>query len=402
MAFLSGNDVGLMGIPKQRMPFSTLSIAIFILCANISGSVGYYVGLLSCQHVCDGGQNQLAENSHPFMNEKPCPISPACGDKEGDEKALNSTFSPSISKFAVGMSRVPREDFVRSFEMGVPLQKSLTGNEQVLILYSHVDAQPRGKKTKAHGEIPLITNVNDATANCDYLNVILTDVGHERKQCIALMGQHESYHVQRWMRIPTIGALNSSLPLRLVGRFIDQTGRDRVEIPSPKQAQHHWIVLQHYLASIDSVLEELRPLAERAVRNNTLVVMFSNHGQSELIINFCCSARARSLDLSAVLVFATDIETKELLDGLGLTVFYDKRNFERLPSDAAKDFGDETFSTMMLAKVFCIQTAIMLGYDILFQDADIVWFKDPLPFFHNESLSSFDILLADDGSMSPR
>ena len=47
-------------------------------------------------------------------------------------------------------------------------------------------------------------------------------------------------------------------------------------------------------------------------------------GQSELLMNFVCSATARNLDLSAVLVFATDEETKELAEGLGLTAFFDR------------------------------------------------------------------------------
>jgi hypothetical protein len=52
--------------------------------------------------------------------------------------------------------------------------------------------------------------------------------------------------------------------------------------------------------------------------------MVCNHGQSELLMNFVCAAHARNLDLSAVLVFATDEETKDIAEGLGLTAFFDK------------------------------------------------------------------------------
>ena len=127
--------------------------------------------------------------------------------------------------------------------------------------------------------------------------------------------------------------------------------------------------------------------------------MFSNHGQSELIINFCCSAHARNLDLSSLLVFATDLETKSLLTGLGVAVFYDEQTFGHLPSLAAKSYGDKTFDDMMHAKVFCLQLGIQMGYDILFQDADMVWFQNPLSYFHNMVLSGeYDIMIADDGS----
>ena len=57
---------------------------------------------------------------------------------------------------------------------------------------------------------------------------------------------------------------------------------------------------------------------------NTVTVMVSNFGQSELLINFVCAAKSRNLDISSIIVFATDIETKELAEGLGLVAFYDK------------------------------------------------------------------------------
>ena len=55
-----------------------------------------------------------------------------------------------------------------------------------------------------------------------------------------------------------------------------------------------------------------------------VIVMVCNLGQSELLLNFVCAAKSRGIDLSAVLVFATDTETKELAEGLGLTAFYDE------------------------------------------------------------------------------
>ena len=41
-------------------------------------------------------------------------------------------------------------------------------------------------------------------------------------------------------------------------------------------------------------------------------------------MNFVCSAKARGLDISSVLLFATDQETKDLAEGLGLAAFYDE------------------------------------------------------------------------------
>jgi len=43
------------------------------------------------------------------------------------------------------------------------------------------------------------------------------------------------------------------------------------------------------------------------------------------------------------------------------------------------------FVAMMMAKVICVQVVSMLGYDFLFQDVDIVWYSNPLDYFHNET-----------------
>ena len=52
--------------------------------------------------------------------------------------------------------------------------------------------------------------------------------------------------------------------------------------------------------------------------------MVVNRGQAELLMNFVCNAKAKNLDTSQVLLFATDSESKDLAEGLGLTVFFDQ------------------------------------------------------------------------------
>uniref|UniRef100_A0A7S0C9L0 Nucleotide-diphospho-sugar transferase domain-containing protein n=1 Tax=Proboscia inermis TaxID=420281 RepID=A0A7S0C9L0_9STRA len=59
---------------------------------------------------------------------------------------------------------------------------------------------------------------------------------------------------------------------------------------------------------------------------------------------------------------------------------------------------------MMYAKVIPVQLINMLGYDVLFQDVDIIWYKDPLLLFHDESspVAEFDMMFQDDGARSVR
>jgi hypothetical protein len=255
------------------------------------------------------------------------------------------------------------------------------------------------KESESMTELPLL-NVKEATENCDFLNVILTDHSHKRKQCIALFGQYEAFHIQKWMRLPESGKLDSNLPLRLVNRGAQSSGRKSTKPPTAEATASYWATLQTYLGSLDSVLKELAPIAKSVAVNNTIVVLVCNFGQSELLMNFICHARSRGLDLSAILVFATDEETKELAQGLGVTVFFDETNYGAMPKNAARRYADNTFMQMMMAKVFCVQMISMLGYDILFQDVDVVWYKNPLEYFHNSSNSDkdFDIYFQDDGN----
>jgi hypothetical protein len=58
-----------------------------------------------------------------------------------------------------------------------------------------------------------------------------------------------------------------------------------------------------------------------------------------------------------------------------------------------------------LAQILCVLYVSLLGHDVLFQDVDVVWFKDPMAYFHdtdNTAIQGFDILFQHDGSVQPR
>lgn len=311
-------------------------------------------------------------------------------------------FPKDVEEFAVGISRVQRDEFAQAFDMGVPLDPSTEGNNQVLILYQNEEALPNdpfiSKEASSQTTIPSLS-AKDATENCDYLNVILTDHGN-RKQCVALFGQYEAFHIQKWMRLPDHGKLDSKTPLRLVNRGAQASGRVSTKLPTQQDTLAYWSILTKYLDTLETVLEQLRPIAESVAVNNSIVVLVCNLGQSELLLNFICAAHSRGIDLKSVLVFATDEETRDLVSALGVTAFYDETNFGSMPKKAAGRYADKTFTSMMLAKVYCVQMISMLGYDVLFQDVDIVWHRNPLDFFHdkNNPHADFDAYFQDDGN----
>ena len=68
---------------------------------------------------------------------------------------------------------------------------------------------------------------------------------------------------------------------------------------------------------------------------------------------------------------------------------------------------DGVFVDMMWYKAFSVWLMLRLGLNVLFQDIDIVWFRDPFPYFHQyitEATASGrtppDMFLSDDGQRS--
>lgn len=222
-----------------------------------------------------------------------------------------------------GMARVDRDEFFQHYDVGVPKDESTDGNNQVLLLYSNSKSLP--DKHSSGDAMPLLS-AEDATQHCNTLKVVLTEP-YKKNECMALVGQWESYHVHKFMRLPEDNTKNVELaesnPLRHVSRLHIDSGLAQ-RIPTPAKVKEYNDMMVRYLSSLDTVLEELKPIAKKVAGNSkTIVVMVCNHGQSELLMNFACSARARGFDTSQVLVFATDVETKELAEGLGLAAFYD-------------------------------------------------------------------------------
>jgi len=237
------------------------------------------------------------------------------------EKEHTPLIPKDMDRLFAGMARVDRDEFFKTYDIGVPKDETTFGNKEVLLLYSDAKALP----DDVDGDMPLLS-AEDATEHCNTLKVVLTEP-NKRKECLAIVGQWESYHVHKWMRLPgdkeKEKTLDERSPLRYVSRLHIDSGLAQ-RIPTPPKVKEYNEMLVRYLSSLDLVLDELKPIAAKAGgKENTIVVMVCNHGQSELLMNFVCSSRARGFDLSQVLVFATDMETKELAEGLGLTAFYD-------------------------------------------------------------------------------
>ena len=72
-----------------------------------------------------------------------------------------------------------------------------------------------------------------------------------------------------------------------------------------------------------------------------------------------------------------------------------------MPEQAARRYGDGKFTGMMMAKVFCVHLLTQLDYNVLFQDVDVVWHRNPIDYFLKEA-TDFDLYFQDDGAHSVR
>ena len=336
---------------------------------------------------------------------------PIAQDSTADS-ATSPRFGPGMSSFAVGMAKTTKQEFVKYYDFGYPSDVSpKAGGSEVLVLYQHPEAistsvgedRTNAIRMETLAGVPML-NARDATEQCEAMNVVVTRPVSGLKQCLAIVEGYESYHVQRWMRISDTLPLKLAPqnPLQIVGRGHQSNGADNFMPPKLHHIRQHMNQLENYLRNFKDLLAQLETLAGKVAKDNTVVVMVCNQGQSELLVNFVCAAKAKDFDLSNLLVFATDEETRDLATSLGLTATYDQTTFASTPNEEAKQYGDKTFGAMMYAKVVCVQTILTLGYNVLFQDVDLVWLRYPMDRIQSEEYSQFDVLFQDDGARSVR
>jgi hypothetical protein len=109
-----------------------------------------------------------------------------------------------------------------------------------------------------------------------------------------------------------------------------------------------------------------------------LLVMCANDGHLGLLLNFACGLKYKKIPMPIHLIFVATTELRDKLATLGFTVFYDA-GLGSFPEKAAGSYGDTTFGKMMYLKQFSTLLALDVGYDVLFQDVDVLWLKDPIP-----------------------
>jgi len=393
-------------------------VKILCLCAAFTFGVRTGVSKLSININTAADCSPGSNNWFFDENEIEKKVEETIGDLQHNEESLQITartkqrFTRKTAGFAVGVAKIQKNEFNSKFDYGLPDSLDKPEDTDVLLIYGHEKSLPNDellKKASTHTsggaieDIPLL-GANEATENCLTMNVIVTDYNSNDKKCLAISGNYESFHLQKWARQKEGVALNSARPLQHVGRGLVSNGREYFKLPTDSQITRHWKRLNVYLDSLSANEQKLGSILKRIAVNNFVVVMVCNLGQSILLQNFVCNARANNISLSNVIIFPTDKQTYDLAIGLGLAAFYDEENFKDMPTKEAAHYGDRTFAQMMYAKIVSVQLVNALGYDLLFQDVDVVWYQDPKSYFKNGSKykQDFDVMFQDDGNRQAR
>jgi len=411
---------------QQRSPTGRIVTSLAVL-----AGISFYAGYLQSSNNADFKNDSI--NGSPLSKLKDCHdyrqrINKINAEvnrriKDSTTKISNADRNQNQNKnkdpsFIQAMARVSKHELMSEFDnFGVAtLESPLT--DEALLLYNHPDAIPDKlllQSSPAVDEyITRIDNITEAIQKCGSLNVQFTHTpAGFRPQCHVWIPAHNlpAFHVDRWMRLSDDATTKNNkfdhtVPLRHVGSITTPTGVDRFDLPKFKPL---------ISADIQRLFEsnKIKPPTTKQMNetlaNEAITVMTVNHGQSDLLVNFFCAAKSRGLDLHRVLVFVTDEESKQLVEGfskdLGVMVYFDKWNFAAMPKGAVSEkYGDETFTSMMFAKILCCLYVNLSGYDALYQDVDVVYYRNPLDFFsqYGSGSQNYDIIFQHDGSSQSR
>lgn len=169
-------------------------------------------------------------------------------------------------------------------------------------------------------------------------------------------------------------------------------GNEHVQFLVPQSLDQPEYVAQHRQWQVDRArelrnsFERGRTKRQRSLRKqlayrhryNTVLAMTLNRGFCDLLLNWVASCDRHDIDVrSWTVIAALDEETAARIEALGFTVYLASPDYGRPGPDAATAYGDPAFRDMMFPKTAIVQDLLEIGHDVLFQDVDVIWKKDP-------------------------
>ena len=137
-----------------------------------------------------------------------------------------------------------------------------------------------------------------------------------------------------------------------------------------------------------------------------VILMVMNTGEVDLFFNFACSCKFHGISLEKVIVLSANEEIVNIIENTGALAFH-HNGFVDVNSKPSGDYLDFIFVDMMWYKSFALYMVLKRGLNVLFQDVDLVWFRDPFPYLKNiindpTYPTPVDAIFTDDGQRGIR
>ncbi|CAL9083821.1 unnamed protein product [Musa acuminata var. zebrina] len=118
-----------------------------------------------------------------------------------------------------------------------------------------------------------------------------------------------------------------------------------------------------------------KEMVKHRAKDNIIIVTFGNHAFLDFILNWV--KHLTDLNIFNILVGAMDTKLLEALYWKGIPVF--DMGSKMVTVDVG--WGSAKFHKMGREKVLLINALLPFGYELLMCDTDMVWLKNPLPYF---------------------
>ncbi len=148
----------------------------------------------------------------------------------------------------------------------------------------------------------------------------------------------------------------------------------------------HRLVFNDFMRQFLSSNSAVRSYASSTLTQHSLhpgddaIVMIVNEGEIDLFMNYVCSLHINNVTNGVkTVVFVTSPNLMPIVQSIGahyIPIYH--KQFAKVSKDANEEYLDQQFGRIMWYKVFSNWLLIDLGYNILYQDVDIIWFQNAL------------------------
>jgi len=170
--------------------------------------------------------------------------------------------------------------------------------------------------------------------------------------------------------------------------------------PSPEVYAHAEKFHRAFMDNETERFTELKKLYSELGDPDVLVISFFCKKYFKFFKNWVLSCEKAGIKVrDKVITFALDSEAKKLANDFGFKSYELDSRYEK--AGGSVKFGDKEFAASMFYKNALIYDMLRIIPDskyLLFQDSDLIWFRDPIPYLTEESKTKgFDMQIMYDG-----